>query len=79
VEKFRELPLKDVTCELESPTEKEKSGRKWPHTPDKNRDWNKNERQDNDGNAEQMAHAIYRMLMAAAVFLNPLIRGLIGC
>ena len=66
VEKLRRLAFEGVSDELKTPTQHEKAGRDRPETVDEHGAKKERQREDDERDAERMAHAIDRMLMAAS-------------
>jgi len=70
---FRRLALESMAQELKKPSEREHRYRYCPEARHKQKDNKQGDGSGNEGNANDVTSAINRMLMAASVFVNPLL------
>src|SRR5262245_17726632 len=75
VEKLRRLSFKRVADELEHPADQEERQRDGPEPGDEKRRHDQHERDHDQRDAQRVAEAIHRMLMAGRVLRDPLIPG----
>ena len=77
-EKFRRLAFKGVADELEDPSDREQPKRVEPQAMKEEAGDGDRDRNENSGNAECVADAIDRMLVAAGVLRDPLLAGAVA-
>ncbi len=73
MEEFRRLAFKGVSDELEDPADNKECRRNFPEAAHKDRYRREQERKDDQGNADSVAEAIHRILMAGGVLRDPVI------
>jgi len=77
-EEFRRLAFEGVTYKLENPPNNKKSESQGPETVQKRSSEKQDQRQNDQRNADGVAEAIDRMLMAGGVLRDPVIPGAIA-
>ena len=77
-EEFGWLALEGVSYELERPANDEESCRKLPCAVVDGCGEQREQRQEDERNAERVAEAVYRMLMTAGVLGDPLLAGAVS-
>src|SRR5262245_35780506 len=75
LEEFRRFAFEPVSRELKHPSRNKEEDRQGPQAWCENQGEEKRNRNDDQGNADGVAHPVDRMLMALAVERDPLTRG----